>query len=126
MTTSVTPLPVKSLPPPNSECHIFEPRNTAPTRTTISRASANPLVKRRLRLPRASRIRSDRLIRRRGGPTATGSARSRPPHGLSVIPDLSVRGQSRAPLVQPILQNPYRRSLIDHRSLFLGADTGVA
>jgi hypothetical protein len=42
---------------------------------------------------------------------------------LSVIPDLSVRSKSRAPLVQPILQNPYRRSLIDHRALSLGTNT---
>ena len=64
-----------------------------------------------------------RLIRRRGGPTATGSARSRPQS--SGIPDLSVRGQRRAPLVQPILQNADRGGLVDHRSLSLGADAGL-
>jgi hypothetical protein len=44
---------------------------------------------------------------------------------LSVIPDLSVRRQDSAPLVQPILQNPYCRSLIDHRPLSLGTDAGL-
>ncbi len=64
------------------------------------------------------------ITRRRGGPTATGSARSRPQS--SVIGGLSVPGQGRAPLVQPVLQNLHRRSLIDHRPLSLGADTRIA
>jgi hypothetical protein len=36
-----------------------------------------------------------------------------------------MRSQGRAPLVQPVLQNPYRRRLIDHRPLAFGPDTRI-
>ena len=124
MTTSLTPSPEKSLPVPNTLCHSFDPRNTTPMTTTISMPSVNPLTSLRLRRPRASRIRSARVLRRRGGPTATGSARSRPQS--SDIPDLSVRGQRRAPLVQPVLQDADCGGLVDHRSLPLGADSSLS
>ena len=36
-----------------------------------------------------------------------------------------MRGQGHAPLVQPVLQDTYRRRLIDHRPLPLGADARI-
>ncbi len=78
---------------------------------------------RRLRRLRAARIRSARVARRRGGPTATGFARSRPQS--SGITALSVRGRGGAPLIQPALQDADGRDLIDHGPLTLGANAGL-
>src|SRR6478672_108093 len=121
MTMSDLPSPEYSEPPPNTLCHTREPWKTAPITITTKTQSVTARTARRLRRRRASRIRSARLSRRRGGPTATGCGRSR--SHASGIADLVEHGP---PLIQPALQYSDGRGLVDHRLLSPCPNAGFA
>src|SRR5215218_8131634 len=119
MTTSALPSPEKSESPPKTLCHSREPRKTAPTTMTTNTQSVAPRTKRRLRRRRASRMRSARLNRRRGGPTAMGCGRSRSqPSGIADLVECC------SSLIQPALQYADGGGLVDHRLLSPCSDTG--
>src|ERR1700712_3414862 len=104
-------------------CQKREPRNTAPTTTTISATREKPVLNLRCRRAFFARTLSTRLIPRRGCPTASGSVRWRP-HSLGIGRSAVLR-HGVATLVEPRLQDADGGGLVDHRLLSFRADAGL-